>query len=107
MISVGNGPFTGLGFTFAPDARMDDGEFDIRVFERFSKSELLRHFWSIMLGRRAYSPKIRTYRSAWVRIDAKHPRPVRVDARDLGTTPVTFRVRPGALCVIAPPATRA
>ena len=58
---------------------------------------------SIVLGRRAYSPKVRTYRSRRVRIEARHPRPVRADARDLGTTPVEFRIRTRALRVVAPP----
>jgi diacylglycerol kinase (ATP) len=102
MVAVANGPYTGAGLTFAPDARLDDGMFDVRVFEDFSKRELVTHLWSIMAGRHAYSPKIRTYRSKQVRVDARHPRPCRVDARDLGTTPVEFRVRRQALRVVAP-----
>jgi diacylglycerol kinase (ATP) len=104
MIAVANAPFTGIGFTIAPDARLDDGFLDVRVFDHFSKWELIRHFASIVAGRRAYSPKIRTYRSARVRIEARHPRPVRVDANDLRTTPVEFRVLPHVLRVVAPPA---
>jgi diacylglycerol kinase (ATP) len=103
MVTVANGPYTGLGFTFAPEARLDDGRLDIRVFERFSKRELLRHLWSIMFGRRAYSPKVKTYRSPHVTVESARPRPVRVDARDLGTTPVTFVTRPRALRIVAPP----
>ena len=102
MIVVANGPYGGLGFTFAPDATFDDGLFDVRVYSRFSKTELLLHMWSIMLGRRAYTPKVHTYRSARVRIEAAHPHPVRVDASDLGTTPVTFRTRP-ASCACSRP----
>ena len=104
MIAVANAPFTGIGFTLAPHARLDDGLFDVRVFDHFSKWELIRHLASIMAGRRAYSPKIRTYRSRRVRIEARHSRPVRVDARDLGTTPVHFEVLPRVLRVVAPQA---
>ena len=104
MVAVANGPYGGLGFTFAPDARLDDGKFDVRVYSGFAKTELLLHLWSIMLGRRAYSPKVSTYRSVQVKVDAKRPHPVRVDASDLGLTPVTFRVLAGALRVVAPPA---
>ena len=104
MITVANGPYTGLGMTFAPDARLDDGRFDIRVFRGFSKWELVRHLGSILLGRRAYSPKIRTYRSQRVVIDSSRPRPSRVDAKDLGMTPVEFRVAPQALRVVVPAA---
>lgn len=103
MVAVANTPYTGLGFTFAPDALLDDGQFDVRVYSGFSKTELLRHLGSIALGRRSYSAKVETYRAAEVHIAAAHRRPCRIDDRDLGTTPVTFRIRPGVLTVVAPP----
>ena len=103
MITVANAPYTGVGLTFAPDARLDDGLLDVSVFDHFSKWELIRHLFSIIAGRRVYSPKIRTYRSRHVRVEARHPRPVRVDAHDLGTTPVEFGLMPGVLRVVAPP----
>jgi diacylglycerol kinase family enzyme len=42
------------------------------------------------------------YRSARVRIESVHPLPSRADSRDLGTTPVEFRVRAQALRVVVP-----
>lgn len=104
MVTVSIGPYTGAGMTVAPDARLDDGRFDIRVFRGFSKWELLRHLASIAFGRRRYAPHISTYRSAAVRISSKHPLPVRADGIDLGTTPVAFRTLPGALRVVSPQA---
>jgi diacylglycerol kinase (ATP) len=102
MVTVSNGPYTGAGMTVAPDARLDDGLFDIRVFRGFSKWELLRHLASIAFGRRQYSPRISTYRSKRVRVTTRHPLPARADNRDLGTTPVEFVARPRALRVIVP-----
>ena len=102
-VTVSNGPYTGTGMTVAPDARLDDGCLDIRVFEHFSKWELIRHFASIAFGRRRYVPHISTHRSRFVRISSRHPLPARADSRDLGMTPVEFRILPGALRVIAPP----
>jgi diacylglycerol kinase (ATP) len=102
-IVVSNGPYTGAGMTIAPRARLDDGRFDVRVFERFSKWELVRHLGSIAFGRRAYAPRITTFRSTFARISSRHPLPARADSRDLGTTPVEFRVRRGALRVVVPP----
>jgi YegS/Rv2252/BmrU family lipid kinase len=103
-VAVANGPYTGLGFAVAPDARLDDGLFDVVVFSRFSRTELLRHFAAIAFGRRRYSPKTATYRSARVRIVGVHPLPCRADAHDLGTTPVEYAVRPAALRVVVPQA---
>ncbi|HET9519436.1 MAG TPA: diacylglycerol kinase family protein [Candidatus Limnocylindrales bacterium] len=102
-LTVSNGPYTGAGMTVAPDARLDDGRFDIRVFERFSKWELVRHLASIAFGRRQYVPRVSTYRSRYARISSAHPLPARADSRDLGTTPAEFRVRPSALRVVVAP----
>ncbi len=88
MVTVSNGAYTGVGMTVAPDARLDDGQFDVRVFRHFSKIELIRHLASIAFGRRRYSPHISTYRSAKVRITSRHPLPIRADANDLGATPL-------------------
>jgi len=105
LVAVANGRFMGTGFTIAPQALLDDGKFDVRVFERYSKWELLRHFTSIAFGRRAYAPHVRTERSASVTITSARPLPVRGDANDLGTTPATFQTRAGVLRVVAPIAT--
>jgi diacylglycerol kinase (ATP) len=103
MVNVANGPYTGVGFTVAPDADPRDGLFDVRVFRRFSRWELLAHLGAIAFGRRRYSPKVSTYRSARVRIESVHPLPCRADGHALGTTPVSFKIRRAALRIVAPP----
>jgi diacylglycerol kinase (ATP) len=102
VTSISNGPFAGLGFTVAPGARLDDGLLDVRVFERFSRWELVRHFWSIAAGRRRYEPRVRTFRSATVGLRSASPLRVRADGEEVGLTPVDLRVRPRALRVIVP-----
>lgn len=102
MVTVANGPYTGMAMTVAPEARLDDGRFDVVIFRRFSKLRLLRHLASIAFGRRRVAPEIRTYRSRRVRISSRHPLPARADAHDLGTTPVELVVRPHALRVVLP-----
>ncbi len=101
-VAVANGPYSGLAFTVAPDAAIDDGKFDVVIFSRFSRTELIRHFASIAFGRRRYSAKTATYRSSRVRIEGVHPLPCRADGHDLGSTPVEYVVRPSALRVVAP-----
>lgn len=101
-VSVANGPYSGLGFTVSPGARIDDGMFDVVIFSRFSRTELIRHFASIAFGRRRFTAKTATYHSARVRIEGVSELPCRADGHDLGTTPVEYVIRPGALRVIAP-----
>ena len=102
MVTVSNGPYAGAGMTVAPGARLDDGQFDVRVFRRFSKPRLLRHLISIAFGRYRYAPEVDTYRSRVVRIRSAHPLPARADSHDLGSTPVEFTTRPRALHVVVP-----
>jgi diacylglycerol kinase (ATP) len=102
MVTVSVGPYIGLGMTVAPGARLDDGRFDVRVFRRFSKLELVRHLASIAFGRRRYAPQVSSYRSSRVRITSARPLPARADSYDLGSTPIAFRTRAGALRVVAP-----
>jgi YegS/Rv2252/BmrU family lipid kinase len=103
MVTISNGAYTGVGMTVAPDARLNDGQFDVRLFRRFSKGELLRHLLSIMLGRRAYSAKVETYRTPAVRIESRHSLPCRADANDLGTTPLECEVLARSLKVVVGP----
>jgi diacylglycerol kinase (ATP) len=102
MVVIANGPYTGAGMTVAPDAQIDDGRFDVRVFRGFSKPELLRHLASIAFGRRRYVPHVSTFRSSTVRVTSVHPLPTRADSHDLGTTPLEVCLRPGVLRVVSP-----
>ena len=102
MVTVSNGPYLGLGMTVAPGASLEDGAFDVRIFRRFSKWELLRHLASIAFGRRRYAPQVTTHRARTVRITSARPLPARADSTDLGQTPVTYRTRAASLRVVVP-----
>jgi len=102
MAVIANGPYTGLGMTVAPDAQIDDGRFDVRVFRGFSKVELLRHLAGIAFGRWRYAPHVSTFRAATARVTSAHPLPTRADSHDLGTTPLEVRVRPAVLRIVSP-----
>lgn len=104
LVVIANGPYYGTGFTVAPDAILDDGLLTVSVFSNFSKWELLRHFWSISLGRYQYSPKIEIFRAAEVRLTAKSKLPVHIDGHSIGELPVTLKVLKSALQVIVPDA---
>ena len=108
MVAVANGPFLGPGVPVAPEALLDDGLFDVRVFLHNTKAELARDLTSVTAGHLPDERHTITERARWVRVTSPRPLPVRADATDLGTTPVVFGIRPKALTVIAPdrPASR-
>lgn len=101
-VAVANGPFMGPGVAIAPAALLDDGLFDVRVFLHYTTNELLRFVSSTVRGRRPQERRVLTERASWVRITSERPLAVRVDAVDLGSTPVVFEIRPSVLTVVAP-----
>ena len=100
MLIVANARYYGSGFTVAPDAYLDDGLLNIRIFRNFSKRELLRHFWSISRRRYAYSPKIDSFFASEVHITAKTDLPFHVDGYQVGCLPLRLKSLPRALRVI-------
>jgi diacylglycerol kinase (ATP) len=101
FVAVGNGAYYGGNFTVCPGALVDDGLLSISVFRDFSKQELIRHFWSITRGQRAYNPKLEMFTAQSVEILSRRSLAVHVDGHPIGTTPVRFRALPKALRVVA------
>jgi diacylglycerol kinase (ATP) len=102
LVAVANGPFIGPGLPVAPEASLDDGLFDVRVFRHDTKGELARDLTSIASGHSPDERRTLTERATRVRITSERPLPVRADAQDLETTPVVFEIRPRVLTVVAP-----
>jgi diacylglycerol kinase (ATP) len=102
FIAIGNCPYYGSNFNVCPGALLDDGLLSIGVYRDFSKRELFWHFWSISGGRRQYNPKLEMFEAKMVEVTPKRLLSVHVDGKPIGTTPVRFEVRPGALQVLAP-----
>ena len=102
MVAVANGPFLGPGVPVAPQAQLDDGLFDVRVFLHQTKGELARDLTGISAGHLPDQRHTLTERASRVRITSPEPLPVRADAVDLGTTPVTFEIHPRVVTVVAP-----
>lgn len=103
MISASNGPYFGMNFAVAPDARMDDGLLTISIFRRYNKLELWWHFLSIAQGRRVYAPKTITLRIAKMSVSAQRPAHVHLDGSPARIWPLEIECRPAALEVFRPP----
>jgi YegS/Rv2252/BmrU family lipid kinase len=100
-LAVANGRFTGRGMALAPEARLDDGKFDILVFRGYGGVRLLAHLVRVLLGG-SRDPRVSRYRAARVRITSHRPLPVRLDSQDLGSTPIELVTRQHALNVFVP-----
>jgi diacylglycerol kinase (ATP) len=103
-IAVANGRFTGRGMELAPEASLDDGRFDVLVFEGFGPLGLGAHLARVLLGR-PHDERISRYTASTVRVSTHRPLPIRVDSQDVGITPASLVTRRAGLRVIAPGST--
>ncbi len=86
----------------SPEARIDDGLLDVCIFKGTSFAYTARHFVSIALGRAAQNPELINLRGRHIRVSARQPTAVHVDAEPMGVTPIDVHVMPRALRVIVP-----
>jgi YegS/Rv2252/BmrU family lipid kinase len=88
----------------SPAARIDDGLLDVCLFKGASFAYTARHFISIAIGQAAQNPKLINLRGRRIRVSARQPVAVHVDAEPIGVTPIEVQVVPRALRVIVPQA---
>jgi diacylglycerol kinase (ATP) len=97
-VTVSNGPYHGLGFAISADADPTDGVFDVAVFTGMSRLEVLRYFMAVARRRPRREARVSSYRGRRVTIEGRRRSlPAHADGVIVGTTPVTFEVRPEAL----------
>jgi len=108
LVTVSISPRSGAGLQLAPRARMDDGLFDINIFEGSDTQAVLGDVASSAFGPLPLSApaNVRQLRAAELDIWTAEPLPVSVGPKLIGQTPASFRIEHGALSVISdPPAT--
>jgi diacylglycerol kinase (ATP) len=101
-VIVANGRWHGGGMMLAPGAAPDDGLFEVVLIGDVSKVDFLTTAPKIYKGRHVHHPKVEVLSSRQVRVEAPETLPIELDGEQVGTTPVTFEVVPGALRVRVP-----
>jgi YegS/Rv2252/BmrU family lipid kinase len=104
-VAVANSKAYGGGMFVAPDAELDDGLFDVVLTGRVSKLRFLANLPKVFRGTHIEEEGIEVRRAARVEVKADRPFEVYADGEHLSDLPAEMRVLPGALRVIAPPAT--
>jgi YegS/Rv2252/BmrU family lipid kinase len=101
-VVIANGVWHGGGMKLAPDASPSDGLFDVVFIGDVGKVDFLTTAPKIYKGKHVHHPKVEVVRSARVAVDAEEHLPIEVEGEQVGTTPATFEIAPGALRVRVP-----
>jgi diacylglycerol kinase (ATP) len=95
LIAVGNGRSYGGGMQVCPQAKMQDGYFDVMVLRTISKLEFLRVFPKVYAGTHVDHPAVDIYRTKRITIDAQAI--AYADGERLGSLPTSAECVPAAL----------
>jgi diacylglycerol kinase (ATP) len=104
QIAVGNGRHYGGGLTVAADAAIDDHQLDLYSIGPASMVRLVLLAPALRSGRHGEFQGVHLLRGRRIEIETRRPMPVNTDGEVTTQTPVDFRILPGAIEVIVPPA---
>lgn len=104
-VSVANGRYFGSGLGIAPQARLDDGEFDVVLIQDAGSRDFLRLLPQLRQASIIDDPRIRYLRGRELNVhgDSAHC-PLELDGELCGHAPARFELQPAALsCLMLPP----
>lgn len=101
-VAVGNSGMFGGGMNYMPEASLEDGVLDVVLSGRASKLHFLRGLPKVFKGAHVGDPHLVFLRGREVSFSADRPFTAYADGDPLADLPVTIRVAPRTLKVIAP-----
>jgi diacylglycerol kinase family enzyme len=88
----------------APDADLEDGEFDVVTIGKVGKLRFLGNLPKVFKGTHVRDDEVQVVRASRLSLSASRPFAVYADGEHLTDLPADLRVIPRALRVLVPPA---
>jgi YegS/Rv2252/BmrU family lipid kinase len=104
-VIVANSKAYGGGMFVAPDAELDDGEFDVVTIGHVGKLRFLGNLPKVFKGTHVGNDEVQVVRTSQLTLTASRPFAVYADGEHLTDLPADLRIIPRALRVLVPPAT--
>jgi diacylglycerol kinase (ATP) len=102
-VVIANGRYFGGGMRVAPDAVLDDGQFDVVVIAETGRTRALTGIPSLYRGRHLNRREVEVYRARTVRVSCDgDPMLFDVEGEQIGMTPATLTCLPAAITLCAP-----
>jgi diacylglycerol kinase (ATP) len=102
-VVVANGRYFGGGMHVAPNAVLDDGQFDVVIIGETGRTRALTGIPSLYRGRHLNRREVEVYRARTVRVTCEgEPMLFDVEGEQVGTTPATLTCLPDAIALCVP-----
>jgi YegS/Rv2252/BmrU family lipid kinase len=102
-VAAANNRAYGGGMFIAPDAELEDGEFDVVAVGEVSKLRFVTNLPKVFKGTHVEQDEVRVFRARNLELSASRPFAVYADGEHLTDLPASLRVLPRALSILTPP----
>lgn len=100
-INIANGQYFGGGMWVAPQAKIDDGMFEIVIVGDVSRPEVLKNIPRLYRGTLAEYPKVKVFHGRRVEVTSAKEVLLDADGEAPGKLPAVFEMVPGAVKLLA------
>lgn len=102
LCAIANGTHFGGGMNIAPQAKLNDGLFDVVLCHGFSKSEIIVNLKRLYGGTHLSHPKVRYWQAAKLKVSSPEKLLLELDGEQPGVAEVEFSILPAALNLCVP-----
>ncbi|NLX43769.1 MAG: hypothetical protein GXY79_09875, partial [Chloroflexi bacterium] len=102
MIVISNAQLYGPSLRLAPEAKLDDGLFDIFIFRGNTVVDIFWHLGRLIMGNHAGSPEVEVLQGRDIYVVTEDTLPVQVDGDPIAATPLSVQVLPRSLSIVVP-----
>lgn len=99
-IGVGIGQYNGGGMHQAPDAKPDDGLFDLTLIRDLSRLSVIANLGRLYNGSIKKHKRVTAYLGRHIRIESESPLLLEADGESLGHSPLEFHIVPQSVRVL-------
>jgi diacylglycerol kinase (ATP) len=99
-IVVANGQYFGGGMWVAPEARLNDGIFEVVMVGDVSRIDVLMNIKRLYQGTLAEHPKVKTFKAKTIELTSDEEVLIDLDGELVGRLPARFQILPQKLSVI-------
>lgn len=102
FVLIGNGRYYGGPFVIFKNAKLDDGKLDVLIFKNLGYLDIVRYLSGIVFGTHLDLHDVEYFQTRKAVMRSAEDVPVEVDGEVIGNLPMTFRMSPRKLKVLAP-----
>jgi YegS/Rv2252/BmrU family lipid kinase len=100
LIAIANMPYYGGGMKICPDAKFDDGQFQLCIVDGITRLELLMFFPRVFQGTHISHPAVHLLTGSQLSIRSERPLSIHADGEWAGTTPAVIDWVPEGLNIL-------